>query len=74
MLTPMRTRIKTLRADGSEYAGGRINATKMALPAGDHQLLLTGPFTNFCVDVHGEQRAGAVEDGGERAHQRGQHH
>lgn len=39
-------------------------AAKRLLPAGDHQLLLTGPFPDFSVDVHREQRAGAVEDGG----------
>lgn len=44
------------------------------LPAGDHELPFAGFAADLGVDVHGEEGAGAVEDGGERAHQRGQHH
>lgn len=42
-------------------------------PAGDHKLPLAGLASNPGVDVHGEEGAGAVEDGGERAHEGGQH-
>lgn len=42
-------------------------------PAGDHELLFAGLASNPGVDVHGEEGAGAVEDGGEGAHEGGQH-
>lgn len=42
-------------------------------PASDHQLPLFSRASNPCVDVHGEKGAGAVKDGGEGAHEGGQH-
>lgn len=51
----------------------QTSSRNVFLPASDHQLPFGGPFPDFGVDVHGEERAGAVEDGGQRAHQRGQH-
>lgn len=43
------------------------------VPPSDHELLFFGLGPYFGVDVHGEESTGAVEDGGERTHQRGQH-
>lgn len=67
MLTPMRARMKTLQPDSDrcEDSSSRANPQQEnALPASNHQLLLTGSFPDFHVDVHREQSAGAVEDGG----------
>lgn len=52
--------------------GGQTTVA-VSSPAGDHELLLAGCASNPGVDVHGEEGAGAVEDGGEGAHQGGQH-
>lgn len=69
--------MKTLQPDSGRCDDSSSRAKPQqenALPASNHQLLLTGSLPNFGVDVHREQSAGAVEDGGQRAHQRGQHH
>lgn len=42
-------------------------------PSCDHELFLRGFLPDLGVDVHGEEGAGTVEDGGQRAHERGQH-
>lgn len=50
---------------GREESSSRTKAQQEnTLPASNHQLPLAGSFPDFGVDVHGEQRAGAVEDGG----------
>lgn len=42
-------------------------------PGRDHELPLRGCRPDLGVDVHGEEGAGAVEDGGQGAHERRQH-
>lgn len=59
--------MKTLQPhrDRREGSNPRTEAPQeRALPASNHQLLLTGSFPDFGVDVHREESAGAVEDGG----------
>lgn len=46
----------------------------VTVPPSDHEFLLGGGAAYLGVDVHGEQGAGAVEDGGQGAHQRRHHH
>lgn len=52
----------------------RSESENLVLPAGDHEFPLAGCFPHLRVDVHCKESAGAVEDRGERAHQRRQHH
>lgn len=47
---------------------------KLHLPSCNHELLLGCSLPDLGVDVHGEEGAGAVEDGGQRAHERGHHY
>ena len=46
---------------------------ELYLPSCDHELFLRCFLPDLGVDVHGEEGAGAVEDGGQGAHERGQH-
>lgn len=43
-------------------------------PSHQQQLPLAGPRPQPPPDVHGEERAAAVKDGGQRRHERGHHH
>ena len=43
-------------------------------PAHDHELPLRGPRPRVAPQVHGENGAGAVEDGRQRGHERRDHH
>lgn len=43
-------------------------------PAHDDELALCGLRPDASPDVHGEQGAAAVKDGGQRRHEGGQHH
>lgn len=45
-----------------------------AVPSHQQQLPLASPRPQPPPDVHGEERAAAVEDGGQRRHERGHHH
>ena len=51
-----------------------ITHTTAHTPANDHELLDRRLLADVAVDVHSEERAGAVEDGRQVAHQRSQHH
>ena len=44
------------------------------LPAYNDELALGGLWPDASPDVHGEQSAAAVEDGGQRRHEGSQHH
>lgn len=42
---------------------------KPHLPSCDHELLLGCSLPDLGVDVHGEEGAGTIEDGGQGAHE-----
>lgn len=44
------------------------------VPAYDDELTLSGLWSDTGPDVHGEQSAAAVKDGGQRGHESSQHH
>lgn len=44
------------------------------LPAHNNELTLCGLRSDASPDVHGEQGAAAVKDGGQRGHESSQHH
>ena len=44
------------------------------LPANDHQLPLSGSGPESLPQIHGENGAGTVEDGGEGGHEGRDHH
>lgn len=46
----------------------------LCLPAYNDELALCGLGSDACPDVHGEQSAAAVKDGGQRGHESSQHH
>lgn len=46
---------------------------ELHLPPRNHELFLRCSLPDLGVDVHGEEGAGAVEDGGQGAHERGHH-
>lgn len=50
-----------------------LDRGELYLPSCDHELFLRCSLPDLGVDVHGEEGAGAVEDGGQGAHERGQH-
>lgn len=51
------------------FCHDRIN-----LPAYNKELALGGLRSDSSPDVHGEQSAAAVKDGGQRGHESSQHH
>ena len=46
---------------------------KLHLPSCNHELFLRCLLPNLGVEVHGEEGAGAVEDGGQGTHEGSQH-
>uniref|UniRef100_A0A2D4MGW3 Uncharacterized protein n=1 Tax=Micrurus spixii TaxID=129469 RepID=A0A2D4MGW3_9SAUR len=62
------------RLDHGHPGNADTNQAQYEQPANDHELPLLGGGAYFGVDVHGEEGAGAIKDGSEGAHQRGQHH
>lgn len=48
--------------------------SSVRLPANYDELPLGGLWPDPCPDVHGEQSAAAVEDGGQGRHEGSQHH